>query len=281
MVYTIIGLDGREYGPLTLAQVRDAVTHARINLDCLVKDSETGLWKRARDVAGISEPYPDPGAPEPAPAADRAEGAPRGATGVSLLSPADLANFVLSRAPSYNRISAQRIWLDLWKNHAGTTTTTVLVPNDHACIVIQKEGSSPVARGASFELNRRGWISIPTEFIAEAIKPTKPLTGASQESLDGLYRNLSATLFDQGEACGLVQFENGNAMRIDLKEDANHLGNLAFRTSFLSGGAYSACEYEPAVALPWPADISLQTVNHGEFKEDGWRIFSLVRAALT
>jgi len=74
-MYTIIGGDGKEYGPVPADQVRAWLAAGRANLDTQVKVFGTNEWKRLRDFpefgAGAGEAPPVmPGQGAPAPAAD-------------------------------------------------------------------------------------------------------------------------------------------------------------------------------------------------------------------
>jgi uncharacterized RDD family membrane protein YckC len=58
-MYTIIGGDGKEYGPVTAQQVRAWMAAGRANLDTQAKAAGTGEWKRLReydDFSGREEP---------------------------------------------------------------------------------------------------------------------------------------------------------------------------------------------------------------------------------
>jgi hypothetical protein len=63
-MYKIIGADNKEYGPVTLDQMRQWVREGRVNFQTKVQ-SETGPdWKEARDFPEISELFPAaPGVP--------------------------------------------------------------------------------------------------------------------------------------------------------------------------------------------------------------------------
>jgi uncharacterized RDD family membrane protein YckC len=54
-MYTIIGGDGKEYGPVPADQVRSWLTAGRANLDTQVKVFGTNEWKRLRDFPEFGE----------------------------------------------------------------------------------------------------------------------------------------------------------------------------------------------------------------------------------
>jgi uncharacterized RDD family membrane protein YckC len=54
-MYTIIGGDGKEYGPVPADQVRAWIFAGRANLDTQVKALGTQEWKRVRDVPELGE----------------------------------------------------------------------------------------------------------------------------------------------------------------------------------------------------------------------------------
>jgi hypothetical protein len=57
-MYTIIGGDGREYGPVTAEQVRSWITGGRANLETKVKALGTDEWKRIADFPELSGTAP-------------------------------------------------------------------------------------------------------------------------------------------------------------------------------------------------------------------------------
>src|ERR1035438_6438097 len=65
-MYTIIGGDGKEYGPVTADQIRAWIAGGRANLDTKVKALGTDEWKRIADfpelagsgAAGAAPPPP-------------------------------------------------------------------------------------------------------------------------------------------------------------------------------------------------------------------------------
>src|SRR6266487_1686291 len=52
-MYRIIGADGREYGPIDLAQLRQWVTDGRINALSKVRPEGATEWKTAREIPEI------------------------------------------------------------------------------------------------------------------------------------------------------------------------------------------------------------------------------------
>ncbi len=53
-MYTIIGGDGREYGPVSADQVRGWIAGGRANLDTKIKEAGTEAWKRVADFPELS-----------------------------------------------------------------------------------------------------------------------------------------------------------------------------------------------------------------------------------
>jgi uncharacterized RDD family membrane protein YckC len=74
-MYTIIGGDGKEYGPVPAEQVRDWIAAGRANLDTQAKVVGTNEWKRLRDLLEFAESSPaaPPFVPVSAAAAPAAE----------------------------------------------------------------------------------------------------------------------------------------------------------------------------------------------------------------
>jgi hypothetical protein len=72
-MYTIIGGDGREYGPVTADQVRSWITGGRANLQTRIKAAGSDAWKTVADfpeLTGVAAPAgAAPEAPAPAPVA--------------------------------------------------------------------------------------------------------------------------------------------------------------------------------------------------------------------
>ena len=71
-MYTIIGGDGKEYGPVSAEQVRSWIAGGRANLQTRVKRVGTDTWKSAADfpeITGTASAAPEPGStPQAAPA---------------------------------------------------------------------------------------------------------------------------------------------------------------------------------------------------------------------
>ncbi len=74
-MYTIIGGDGKEYGPVTADQVRAWIAGGRANGDTRIKEVGTDEWKKIADLPVFSGPGPGDGAPPVA--AALAAGAPQ------------------------------------------------------------------------------------------------------------------------------------------------------------------------------------------------------------
>ena|ERR1700678_1324834 len=59
-MYTIIGGDGREYGPVTADQVRSWIAGGRANLETKIKAAGTEEWRRVADFPEITGAAPAP-----------------------------------------------------------------------------------------------------------------------------------------------------------------------------------------------------------------------------
>src|SRR5476649_364174 len=55
-MFTIIGGDGKEYGPVTVEQIRAWITAGRANLDTKAKALGTDEWRRVGDFAEFFSP---------------------------------------------------------------------------------------------------------------------------------------------------------------------------------------------------------------------------------
>jgi hypothetical protein len=94
-MFTILGADGKEYGPVSLDQVKAWISEGRSNLDTKAKRVGEEIWKRLGDFpefGGAAAVLPPPpfAAPTPAPR-------PTGATGS--VDPKTYADQLIARAP--------------------------------------------------------------------------------------------------------------------------------------------------------------------------------------
>ena len=65
-MYSIVGSDGKEYGPVTAAQIKQWTAENRLTRDMLAKPAGATEWQRLRDLpefADLASPPPAPGAP--------------------------------------------------------------------------------------------------------------------------------------------------------------------------------------------------------------------------
>src|SRR5271154_2997582 len=62
-MYTIIGGDGKEYGPVTAAQVRSWIASGRANLQTRVRAEGSDEWRTVEDFPEITAPGPAAGLP--------------------------------------------------------------------------------------------------------------------------------------------------------------------------------------------------------------------------
>ena len=83
-MFSIIGADGKEYGPVTAAQIKQWIAENRLTLDMQAKPFDATEWQRIRDLPEFAAPLPPPlaadaGAP-PLPPPDAGSGAPAAAS---------------------------------------------------------------------------------------------------------------------------------------------------------------------------------------------------------
>lgn len=110
-MFTIIGSDGKEYGPVSADQVRAWIAAGRANLETQARRVDTAEWKRLRDFAEFGT---DGGAPPPL-----------GATVVTTVptpqtGPVDAKAFaadLIARAPLLDPIDCLGRAFELWKTH--------------------------------------------------------------------------------------------------------------------------------------------------------------------
>jgi len=76
-MYKIIGADGKEYGPITLEQLKQWIAEGRLNLQSKVLPDGTLEWKTVAEIPELAAAVPAPSAPvaggfSPAPGASNA-----------------------------------------------------------------------------------------------------------------------------------------------------------------------------------------------------------------
>ena len=197
---------------------------------------------------------------------------------VTTLDKEGVGPFVLKYIPSYSSADVQQLSDSLWSSTSGNVKTTIRNPKYDVYVVLSKAGGSPFAVGFAFPINKSGWIAIPPEIIARLIKPDEAVSEKVQAGLNRFHRILSLKLYAAGDCRGLLRFENGNGMRIDIKEDPKSPESLIFKTTFLQGGSYNVSEFDPELVLAWQEGASVKTVSHGKIRSDGWSTFETSRS---
>jgi hypothetical protein len=66
-MYNIIGADQKEYGPISLEQVRQWVHEGRLNGNSRIQAAGSGDWRQLRDLAEFAVLFPSPASPPPIP----------------------------------------------------------------------------------------------------------------------------------------------------------------------------------------------------------------------
>lgn len=82
-MFTIIGADGKAYGPVTAEQVRQWMAENRLNRDMKVRREGTAEWLRIGDLPEFAAPVPPPAPPAATPPSAPAGAENSGATGVA------------------------------------------------------------------------------------------------------------------------------------------------------------------------------------------------------
>jgi uncharacterized membrane protein len=135
-MFTILGGDGKEYGPVPASQVNGWITNGRANLQTKAKKFGDDAWKTLGDFPEFS-----PGAATPPPPL-----ANEAAILAAPVGPRALANDLLAHAPKL-AIGAclSRGW-DLWMDHFGRLLLAylILIPISVAMAFVQV-GSLPIA----------------------------------------------------------------------------------------------------------------------------------------
>lgn len=68
-MFTILGADGKEYGPVTAAKIHEWINGGRANLSTKAKRVDEGVWKTLGEFAEFSAPSAAAAAPDAAPSA--------------------------------------------------------------------------------------------------------------------------------------------------------------------------------------------------------------------
>jgi len=138
-MFTILGADGKEYGPVTAAKIHEWINGGRANLTTKAKRVEDGLWKTLGDFAEFNAPPAPAPAPPPPPSggspftAPTASFAPTTAPAPST-GPVDAKTFaadLISRSAPLDIFSCISRSFDLWKTNflplVGVTFVVFLV----------------------------------------------------------------------------------------------------------------------------------------------------------
>jgi len=64
-MYKIIGADGKEYGPITLEQLKQWIAEGRLNLQSKVLPDGSTDWKTVAEIPELAAVVPPPAAPRP------------------------------------------------------------------------------------------------------------------------------------------------------------------------------------------------------------------------
>jgi hypothetical protein len=102
----------------------------------------------------------------------------------------------------------------------------------HALVISRTEAGNPIP---------------PLSWVARVLSPA----GAAQDDVSGWYRELSRRVATAGRATGLVQYDNGNALAVELTlepvpDDPADI-QLVARTHFLRAGSFSADAWGPVL----------------------------------
>jgi hypothetical protein len=117
-MFTILGSDGKEYGPVTEAKIKEWIMGGRANLQTKARRAEETEWRALAD-------FPEFGAqPPPAAAAVEPPALPEGAS-------ADISTRLAGQAATFDLFSCLSRSFDLWKNHfmplVGVTLLVMIV----------------------------------------------------------------------------------------------------------------------------------------------------------
>lgn len=129
-MFTILGADGKEYGPVTAAKIHEWINGGRANLSTKAKHVDEGVWKTLGEFAEFSAPPVAATATDASPSPAAAPAQPSGP-----VDPKAYAAELIARAAPLDVFGCLSRSFDLWKAHllplAGVTfvvflATTVL-----------------------------------------------------------------------------------------------------------------------------------------------------------
>ena len=114
-MFTILGADGKEYGPVTAAKIHEWINGGRANLSTKAKRVDEGVWKTVGEFAEFSAPPAAAAAPDaaPSPAAATPSAAPAQPSG-----PVDAKAYaaeLIARAAPLDIFGCLSRSFDLWK----------------------------------------------------------------------------------------------------------------------------------------------------------------------
>jgi hypothetical protein len=112
-MFTILGADGKEYGPVTTAKIHEWINGGRANLSTKAKRVDEGVWKTLGEFAEFSAPPAAAPAADAAPAAAAPSAAPAQPSGP--VDPKAYAAELIARAAPLDIFGCLSRSFDLWK----------------------------------------------------------------------------------------------------------------------------------------------------------------------
>lgn len=112
-MFTILGADGKEYGPVPAAKIHEWINGGRANLTTKAKHVDEGVWKTLGEFAEFSAPPPPPPPPAPAPAGSPFTAAPAQPAGA--VDAKVYAAELIARAAPLDIFGCISRSFDLWK----------------------------------------------------------------------------------------------------------------------------------------------------------------------
>lgn len=118
-MFTILGADGKEYGPVTAGKVHEWINGGRANLSTKAKRVDEGVWKTLGEFAEFSAPPPPPPPPAPVPGASPFTAAPTPAAApaqpAGAVDPKAYAAELIARAAPLDIFGCLSRSFELWK----------------------------------------------------------------------------------------------------------------------------------------------------------------------
>lgn len=190
---------------------------------------------------------------------------------VALASKQETGSFVQS-ALSTDWIQGRDEAIDaLWANRTHSSTTFRDRMARRFVVLARVESG---VFGVALSMSSDGFAVLPREILQRSVRLKGQFAPGVRTTIDGFFEALSVALARSGHATGLVLFDNGNAMAIDIHVGLEDLNSLEIRTRFLQARAFTSADFEIRLAPCGVVGVETKTT---EKKADGWTVSRLIR----